>query len=149
MLICIRRGDFPVDRLFEFNIDKNQINKNVNGIIWKDRNEFEYDGKLYDVVYKIENDDIITLVCLNDLTEEYMVKNFNDEINDLASGKLNHSKFRTSLLNLISQAVFLNSFYLPYETDRHVLFAGFVPELLSVIADIPLPPPKHTWITTV
>ena len=144
ILFDIRKGSIPADKLVKFIIVKNQLHKNVDGIIWKEENEFVHNGMLYDVVKKVENSGRITLFCINDLTEEKIINNFNDEISDLASGKLSHSKYRTSLLNIISQALFLNAFDLPLTTNKQVLNSGYVPEILLVPIEIPFPPPRFT-----
>jgi hypothetical protein len=142
MLMSIREGDFTIDKMVKFRIGKNEFRTNGNGFIWKDANEFEYNRMLYDVVKIVKEKEVFILYCLNDITEEKIVKTFNDEVNDLATGKISHSKYKTSLINLITQAVCFNPFQLTRPAVHRKYFSDNFMNPPAIVAEIPLPPPK-------
>jgi hypothetical protein len=49
---------------------------------WKDMNELEYRGSMYDVVKKEETSKYYVLYCLNDQKEELLLKIYNRHFND-------------------------------------------------------------------
>ncbi len=144
MLMSIREGDFTIDKMVRFRISKNEFRTNGNGFIWKEANEFEYNRMLYDIVKVVQDKDGIILYCLNDITEEKIVKTFNDEVNDLAAGKINHSKYKTSLINLITQAVCFNPFQLTRPTVQRKYFSDTFMNPPAIVVEILLPPPRLT-----
>jgi hypothetical protein len=144
MLASIRKGDIGAENTIKFRMDGGKLYKNVNGFNWKDAREFEYGGMMYDIIKILRDEGDVVLLCINDKTEERIIKAFNDEVNDLAAGRLNHSKYKTSLINLISQAVCANPFQLacPPVLSAHNPHNFLNPA--AIIAEIPLPPPKHS-----
>ncbi len=142
MLVSIKTGNYKIREVVQFIINKEQYNKNINGFIWKDRNEFEYKEELYDIINISAKNDSLVLSCLNDFTEEQIVKTFNNEVNSLASGKINNSKIKTSLINLISQALLKNTFEFPRTSDEQKFYITSDDNTLLNEREIPTPPPK-------
>lgn len=144
MLDSIRNGDIAAGNTIEFRIGRGELYKNVKGFIWKDTREFEYGGMMYDIIKMAGDKGEVVLLCINDKTEERIIKAFNDEVKDLASGRLNNSKYKTSLINLISQAVWTNPFQLALPPAMCKYNPYNFLNLTAIITEIPLPPPKHT-----
>jgi hypothetical protein len=144
MITSIRKGNLDVEGAVQFRITKADLNKNVNGFIWKDKNEFEYKDRLYDIVSISEENDSLIIFCINDLAEERIIKTFNDEVNALACGKLNNSKTKTSLINLISQALLRNTSGVSNSENPQEIYPDFVENILLNEIEIPSPPPKLT-----
>jgi hypothetical protein len=138
----IRKGEYNLSEAARFIISKKNLNKNINGFVWENEHEFEYEGRLYDIINISYNDDTALLNCINDITEEKLVKSFNDEVNQLASGKLDNSKIKTSLINLISQALLRNSSGFSPLEDVRKMSDNFVEKILLCDIKIPTPPPK-------
>ena len=97
---------------------------------------------LYDIIKIEEKKNNVILFCLNDLAESRIVKCFNDEVNDLASGKINNSKYKTSLINLISHALCLSPYNLNYPENKQEFSSEAFLNILHLNIDIVLPPPK-------
>ena len=142
ILSNIREGNLIPDKIEKFRIRKEDLNKTINGFIWSDENEFEYRGRLYDILSIEESDDYFILSVLNDRAEEKIVKSFNDEITQLASGKLNDSRVKTSIVNLISQALVNNVFCLKISFYQYNYFSASAEKILLNDIKIPVPPPK-------
>jgi hypothetical protein len=138
----IRSGNYEKDKVVEFRLNKQELYSNVKRLVWKDKKEFEYNGTLYDIINIETNNNEVIIYCLNDVAESQIVKNFSQDINDLASGKLNNSKFKTSLVNLISQALFIFPFHLNKSADQQKYSNRFPVNILTVILENPVPPPK-------
>ena len=144
ILSSIREGEYNVNEVARFVLSKKDLNKNVNGYVWENAHEFKYRGRLYDIINISYKNDTAYLNCVNDITEEKLVKSFNDEVNQLASGKLNSSKIKTSLINLISQALLKNSSGLSLWQDNRRFPDNFVENILLSESKIPTPPPRLT-----
>ena len=142
MLNTIRLGNFSVKDIIEFRINKNDYLVNNNGIIWEDENEFEHLGNMYDVIRSKDSCGIKVLYCLKDNAEELIVKNFNDEINSLARGDLSKPGIKTSLLNIITQALIKNSFQFNSGYKQQTIVTCFAFRILLTDRDIPSPPPR-------
>lgn len=142
VLGSIRRGEYRISEVTRFTINKKDLKQNINGFVWENDKEFEYQGKLYDIIDISYKNKILILNCINDTTEEKLVKSFNDEVNQLASGKLNSSKIKTSLINLISQALLKNSSGFSLWQDSRRFPDNFVEKILLCESKIPTPPPE-------
>lgn len=138
----IRSGSYEMNKVVKFRLDKQELYSNVRGFVWKDNKEFEYNGTLYDVINIESNYNEVIIYCLNDVAESKIMQNFSQDINDLASGKLNNTKYKTSLVNLISQALFIFPFHLTRSADQQKYLNHIPVNILTVILDYPAPPPK-------
>ena len=58
---------------------------------WLDTNEFELEGKMYDVIRIEESNNEFTIYCLNDVKEEKLISNYNN-LNNING---NHKSFVT------------------------------------------------------
>ncbi len=142
MLSSIREGKYKIDQVVKLKLGKDKLYVNTDRITWKGENEFEYNGMLYDII-KIETDhNDVNLYCLSDLTEARIVRIFYYEVNDLASGKMNSSKYKTSLQNLISQALCLSPYKLIYPEDIQEYSSETFLHIPYSNIDIVSPPPK-------
>jgi hypothetical protein len=142
MFRSLREGDYAADEVVRFKLSSDHLNKNGDGFLWKDSHEFEYKGQMYDIIKMVEDNNQVIIYCLNDISEAKIKAAFNDELNDLANGKLNNPRYRTSLLNLISHALCLNLFQLHCPAERQKFTAELRLNLLHYIKEIPFPPPR-------
>ena len=139
----INNGDYSPSELICFRIKKDLLYKDKNGFIWNDKKEFEYNGRMYDVIRINENGKDYVLCCLNDLTEEKIIKSFAGEINRLVTDDPKDSKSKTSLFNLISQALLYNKFeILPFLKEQK-LNQAVSETIIKFYIEIPSPPPKY------
>lgn len=58
-------------------------------INWKETNEFEYHGAMYDVVKREDKGNYIVLYCFNDEKEASLLKNFKKQFDDERNKKTN------------------------------------------------------------
>lgn len=142
MAIAIQKGDYGLNNYVKFRIHKEKLFTNSDGFTWKDNFEFEYNGMLFDIIRTEEHGSFAVLYCINDTTEQKIVQSFNDEVSALACEKLNKSIYKTSLLNLISQALCVNPFYFNQPDDKQKYLLKSNMHIISFPAIIPTPPPK-------
>ena len=139
----IRRGDFTPSEIIYFTFNKDFLYKNKDVFLWNDKNEFEYKGKMYDVIKLVEKDSVCVLSCLNDISEEKILKSFAGEFNRLVTDNPKDSKTRTCLFNLISQALIYNKFELFPSFKQKKLNQLYWENISSSEIEIPSPPPKQ------
>lgn len=142
MLTSIRDGSINSGESIQFRISKAQYKVNIGGFNWHDSNEFEYKDCLYDIIKISETGNSLILFCINDKTEEKIVKSFNGELNNLAKGDLRNSKLKTSVINLVSQALIKNSFEPARNADTHKYISIHKEKILLNEKEIPSPPPR-------
>ncbi len=142
MFRSLQEGNYSSDDIVKFRLRGELLYRNGGGFLWKDAHEFEYNGQMYDIVKTVNNDGEIILYCLNDVSEAKVVAAFNNELNDLANGKLNNPKYRTSLLNLISQALCFKPFRLSGPEGKQKFSSDLRINIPNYITEIPSPPPK-------
>jgi len=108
---------------------------------WENETEFEFEGKMYDVIGKTTSDTIMVLHCLEDKKETELLRAFAAVQNN----ETQHSKSRTSsLLQIISTV------YLPMQIACvpeapiaiRYNFNFYTSSPVERTADIPTPPPQ-------
>jgi hypothetical protein len=110
-----------------------------NKLIWRDKNEFEFNDKMYDVIRIDEDENEYTVYCLNDVKEEILVSNFK-KLNDGKGEQKNYVtvKHNNSVMYAIQisnpfRNRYYNSFYQPLPATRN-----YNPVSLDVLT----PPPR-------
>ncbi len=142
MMRSLREGTYDPDEVVKFKLSSDRLYRNGGGFLWKDSREFEYDGVMYDIIKLVNYDDQVTIYCLNDVGEAKIKTACDSELNDLVNGRLNNSKYRTGLLNLIFQALCLNPFLLKCPAELQIFTAELRLNILHYIAETPSPPPR-------
>ena len=141
----IRKHKNLVEDLNEFRINRTNIYKDGDGIIWEDKNEFITNGKLFDIVEIIDDkddDEYLIVYALNDVQEETLIKSFSNIINELVTENTSNANLRTILFNLISQALPKIDFSL-IPVNRSYIFPTFITLIPKSLTTDPLsPPPK-------
>jgi hypothetical protein len=138
----IRRGNYAPSEIIYFTIYKDQLYEDTENFVWNDKSEFEYDGKLYDIIRIVVKDNKLVLYCLNDLAEEKIAKSFEGELNRLVTDAPNDSKVKTSLFNLISQALIYHKYELLPPLNGQRLNYSARESILKYYTKVHLPPPK-------
>jgi hypothetical protein len=144
MLFSISEGTYKSEEVIKFKIPRGQYHNNKNGFLWKTSKEFQYSNRLYDIITVSKEKDSLVLICINDKAEEKILKSFHNELNGLARGDINNSRVKTSLLNLVSQALTKNSFDLLVKPFEQKLFSFSAENILLSEIEIPSPPPRLT-----
>lgn len=131
-------SSFLLDELTLITVDKKNDTPNLN---WKDDNEFELNGKMFDVVKKSESSDSIFIYYINDIKEESIVKNLLKYYDDLANRKQNSPAQKRILHNIINFAL-LNNAVSVVRRDKIISDYFAERELYdSMKLPIPTPPP--------
>jgi hypothetical protein len=139
----IKDENYLPSEIICFNIKKDLLYEDINGFIWNDKKEFEYNGRMYDVIRVSEGSNESVLYCLNDQAEERILKSFSGEFNRLVTDNPKDSKTKTSLLNLIFQALFYNQFEFSPSLKEQKLSQTVSQTITKFYIEIPSPPPKH------
>jgi hypothetical protein len=108
---------------------------------WKEMNELEYQGSMYDVVKKEETPKYYLLYCLNDQKEEVLIKNYTRNFNDDKEKSTQHNL--RILVTLIAPAILKNNISIKrFDTISSINnYLSF--NYQSVWLDKLTPPPKH------
>ena len=108
-------------------------------INWRDSNEFELSGNLYDVVKIEKRNNEYIIYCFNDSKEETLIasfKNLNEKSGD-------HKYFVLEQLHMIVlQAIQNDVWILKLYHEQNEFVRLITKKYSSVISDIQTPPPK-------
>lgn len=144
MLFSISEGTYNSAEVIKFRIPERQYQNNINGFLWITSKEFQYSNCLYDIITISKEKDSFVLICINDKAEEKILKSFHNELNGLARGDIYNPKVKTSLLNLVSQALIKNTFDLMVRPFEQKVFSVSAENILLSEIEIPFPPPRLT-----
>ncbi|HET7153440.1 MAG TPA: hypothetical protein VFJ29_06710, partial [Candidatus Kapabacteria bacterium] len=110
---------------------------------WRGDDEFEYQGRLYDVSHSFHQHNTTFYYCVNDTKEESLVANVNEHVKQHTGDADNQSRDSKIALKNIVQYYFCNnslssssqerSEYVAFELSRTCIFLQ---------PEIPTPPPK-------
>ena len=110
-----------------------------NKLIWRDKNEFEFNGKMYDVIRINEDENEYTVYCLNDVKEEILVSNFK-KLNDEKREQKNYITVKHN--NFVMYAIQISN---SYRNRYYNSFSQVLPETRNysqVSIDVLTPPPR-------
>jgi hypothetical protein len=108
---------------------------------WKDIDELEYQGSMYDVVKKEVSANYYILYCLNDQKEEVLLKNYNRHFND-DKEKSTQNNLRV-LISLFAPAILKNNISIKRINTISSINNYFSFNYQSVWFDKLTPPPKQ------
>ncbi len=145
ILNMIKSNKHNVKDLLTVRVLRRSLYKNNESLIWKNKNEFQFNGKLYDIIsikYDKKNSKFCLIKALNDKKEEKLFKFLYSSIINSDNSKAKNSRFISSINNLITQGLpvnykpinFILKVHYKVETER----ANILDNFLSPVA----PPPK-------
>ena len=108
---------------------------------WKDENEFEFEGKMYDIVKTEMNNDEVIVYCIWDKRENELISIYEKHCrNNSARDKIHSSNFSTNTTSLLA---IQNELSTPGRID-YVMFLSekYANNYHSVFKDSLTPPPK-------
>jgi hypothetical protein len=118
------------------------LKKDISRSDWIEKNEFEYNGSMYDVVKKEETSQYYFFYCLDDKNEEILIKNYNKNFDD-NKDKPAQNNPRT-LLSQLTPAILKNNLSLK-RVDKISFFSHYlILSYISICIDKLTPPPKKT-----
>jgi hypothetical protein len=121
--------------------DKSDIQNSKIDFMWVHSAEFKYDGDMYDIVKKEENENQIILYCLNDSKETKLEKDFERELDNSTTNKKQNSGDNNPFNTLNSEATGESALNLPDVTKISYGF-NYIKNYVPICTEIPSPPPK-------
>jgi hypothetical protein len=141
MFELISRGEFKSE-LIVFKVSKHNMLYNSLPINWKEENEFEYNGKMFDIVKTETMHDTIIYHCVNDDKEGKLIKEFKKFVTEHGNKKTHHSKTNNSLVSVIIPGFIKNKYLLKLDVSFFYLNIQSSFGYKSFINETPTPPPK-------
>jgi hypothetical protein len=121
--------------------DKSDIqNRNVD-FRWIESREFKYNGDLYDIVKKEENENQIILYCISDKKETKLEKDFEREIDNSTTNKKLNSGDK-NIFNFFNYEVISEIDPNLSELKKLSYGCNYIKNYMPIFTEIPSPPPK-------
>ncbi|MBA4311576.1 MAG: hypothetical protein C0417_02990 [Chlorobiaceae bacterium] len=109
---------------------------------WKEPNEFDIDGEMYDIVYFQESNDSISYWCWQDRDETKLNKKLNTLINQKTENSPLHHIQLKQIASFLSTLFFIDKLFWQATAPSTESFASNNSSLyLSYIKSPPIPPP--------
>jgi len=110
---------------------------------WIHSDEFKYNGDMYDIVKKEENENQLILYCLNDSKETKLEKDFECEFDNNTTNKKQNSGDNNPFKTINSEAAGETA---TNASDVKKMSYGFnyIKNYIPICTEIPSPPPKLT-----
>jgi hypothetical protein len=118
------------------------LKKDISRSEWFERNEFEYQGSMYDVVKKEESGNYYLFYCLNDQKEEILIKNYSRQFDDNKDKPAQHNT--RTLVVLIAPAILINKISIKRIDTVSPINNYLSFNYQSIWLDKLTPPPKQT-----
>lgn len=135
-------SNYPTHKLHPISVS----NKNKHEIIWQEKNEFSYKGKMYDVVFaNSENDSCHIYWCIEDHEETNLYAGLNELVNrtietDRTSGQSAKRLFKFLSELFLPEQTIVFSLHSPLQLPHHILPHS---PYHSPWIDLFQPPPKN------
>jgi hypothetical protein len=118
------------------------LKKKIPRSEWIEKNEFEYNGSMYDVVKKEETSKYYLFYCLNDEKEEILIKNYSRQFDDNKEKPTQHST--RTLIALVAPAIVKNKTLIKRIDTVSSINNYLSFNYQSIWLDKLTPPPKQT-----
>jgi hypothetical protein len=114
-----------------------------SSIHWRGDDEFEYQGRLYDISHSSHQRDTTYYYCVNDTKEESLVANVNEHVKQHTGDADNQSRESKTALKNVTQDYYYKSARLSsvQEGEKHFILEINL-SCSPVHTDVPTPPPK-------
>jgi hypothetical protein len=122
-------------------LNKEDILKSKINFRWLDEREFKYNGDMYDIVKKEENDKQFILYCINDTKEKKLEEEFEKRVEENASNRKHKTNDSNPFKILISESVLCISNEMR-KANRLVYSINYFRTYTPIFIDIPTPPPR-------
>jgi hypothetical protein len=118
------------------------LKKKISRSEWIEKNEFEYNDSMYDVVKKEETSKYYLFYCLNDEKEEILIKNYSRQFDDNKEKPTQHST--RTLITLIVPAILRNKILIKRIDTISSINNYLSFNYQSIWMDKLTPPPRQT-----
>jgi hypothetical protein len=122
---------------------KSDIQNSKIEFMWIHSDEFKYNGDMYDIVKKEENENQLILYCLNDTKETKLEKNFERELDNNTTNKKQNSGDNNPFKTLNSEAATETALNLS-DVKKINYGCNYIKNYVPICTEIPSPPPKFS-----
>ena len=116
------------------------LKKDISRSEWIEKNEFENNGSMYDVVKKEETRQYYIFYCINDQNEEILIKNYSRQFDDNKEKTTQHSS--RIFITLVAAAILKNKIFIKRADTVSSINNYFSFNYQSIWLDKLTPPPK-------
>ncbi|MFI5236598.1 MAG: hypothetical protein ACHQLA_01515 [Ignavibacteriales bacterium] len=116
------------------------LNQKIN-FIWIHSREFKYNGDMYDIVKKVENEFELILYCINDTKEKKLEEEFEKRVHQNSSENKQKPSTNNHSHNLVSEPFQSEQTGAALTTECNFSFRQ-TDNYRSLHLDIPSPPPR-------
>lgn len=109
----------------------------------KNKKEFRFEGKMYDVVFYSKNEDIVQLYCINDEKEESLISKFCDSVSNLSEKRNQLHKTLQLFEKILTFEYFIEKPARFIRVWVYSMLNNSDVQLLSSYSDVKSPPPKN------
>ncbi|HZV12683.1 MAG TPA: hypothetical protein VFA55_05665 [Candidatus Kapabacteria bacterium] len=114
-----------------------------NAIRWHGNDEFEYQGRLYDISYSLRQSDTTYYYCVNDTKEETLIAGVNEHVKNHTGDADNQNRESKIALKNVTQDYYYNNAELLSAQEEEARFIFEINLSCSFLhPDVPTPPPK-------
>ena len=140
----IASGNLDKDQIFVFNFSANELQNNKS--IKLEESELKYQGRMYDIISRREKDGMLSISCIADGSEDYLLSLMGNSIYKLQKEKINTHLFQ------LKWQIDNYTFNIPHILKVHLKStANYGPQMCYDIIpsdhnNVPSPPPWQMFV---
>ena len=133
-------NDIPQDQKVIFKFGKSEYQVASSGIDWKDKDEFRFDGRMYDIISTEETEDSVYIHCILDSNESDLYSILDKLIEDDSENSDHENGLNNYFSHFYSYTENQNSFKSFYSDNQYFVFTSA--GLLYSEIPVATPPPQ-------
>jgi len=141
----MKRAGFPSEEeLIEFAVfKKDDIKYERINFQWIHSKEYRYNGDMYDIVEKSEDDSLFYFYVINDTKEKELEEKFNKKVEENSTDSKQNQNENNPLKNLYSELLKSRKIIPDDNSELKYIFL-FTSDYISAWQDVPTPPPRKS-----
>jgi len=141
----MKRAGFPSEEeLIEFAVfKKDDIKYERINFQWIHSKEYRYNGDMYDIVEKSEDDSLFYFYVINDTKEKELEEKFNKKVEENSTDSKQNQNENNPLKNLYSELLKSRNDIPDDNSELKYIFL-FTNNYISAWQDVPTPPPRKS-----
>ena len=141
----MKRAGFPSEEeLIEFVIfNKDDIKYKRINFQWIHSKEYRYNGDMYDIFEKSEDDSLFYFYVINDTKEKELEEKFNKKVEENSTDSKQNQNENNPLKNLYSELLKSRK-SMPDDNSELKYDFLFINDYISAWLDVPTPPPRKS-----
>jgi len=141
----MKRAGFPSEEeLIEYVIfNKDDIKYKRINFQWVHSKEYRYNGDMYDIVEKSEDDSLFYFYVINDTKEKELEEIFSKKVEENSSSS-KQNKNENNILKILFSELLKNRKSMPDDNSELKYNFLFTNDYISAWQDVPTPPPRKS-----